>query len=262
MKTLLPNPKFFSLALALAVSAVGLVGCGGDDNDNNTAQTVYGASQKLGDGTVRSYVTTMAGVPQAIGVEFTEAALQNEPPGPAPINAIEYKLDPPANLNATPFQSVSIYYTQGHEPAAQFGSVPHFHPIFSLNTNAYRDQIALDFNPSDPPVAAAETPQDHISTHFTLPRIGTVYLDPSNPKVSEVPFHSFDMDFAFFNGHMNSHNLTIASSWLAQKQSASVNFKIPQKYPKPGYYPTRYTITYDANRKVYNAALVDFVSRS
>jgi hypothetical protein len=37
--------------------------------------------------------------------------------------------------------------------------------------------------------------------------------------------------------------------------------KLPQKYARPGYYPTKYSLSYDAKNKEYTVALVGMTLR-
>jgi hypothetical protein len=246
----------FFPSLVLAALALGAAGCGGGGGDN--AQTFYGASQQVGGGTARAYLVTKNAVPQALGVQFNEAALTNWIPVGPPTYGYEYRLALPQNISQTPFTAISFYTTLGHPPEEVFEE-PHIHPVFFLTPGGENDQITMDSPLADTPVAASEIPTDHVTTHFTLADIGVIYGDPTDPHATEVPFHSYDMDFGFFNGHMNTENMTLAASWLQQKRSFVWNIKGPAKYPKAGYYPTVYTVWYDSSAKLYNAEFRDFV---
>jgi hypothetical protein len=246
----------FRLPLAVAALALGVAGCGGGGGDNS--QTFYGASQQVASGTARTYLVTKGNVPQAIGVQFDEAALTGWIAAGPPTFATEYRLALPQNIAQTPFTAISFYTTLGHPPEEVYEE-PHIHPVFFLTPGGENDQITMDNPSADAPAAADETPTGHVSTHFALPDIGVVYSDPSDPHANEVPFHTYDLDFGFFNGHMNSENMTLAVSWLQQKQTFVWNITKPAKYPKAGYYPSTYTVSFDPSTKMYNAEFRDFV---
>jgi hypothetical protein len=55
--------------------------------------------------------------------------------------------------------------------------------------------------------------------------------------------------------------LGFANDFLASRQSVSDVIPIPAKYAKPGYYPTRYHVSFDSTRQVWDMALDGFVLR-
>jgi hypothetical protein len=87
MRSLIATPAPISrrAALLLAVAATGVlaVACNDDSKAPNNARIAYGASQVLGNGTARTYVSlNAAGQPVSIGVALSEAALNNLPMTP------------------------------------------------------------------------------------------------------------------------------------------------------------------------------------
>jgi hypothetical protein len=53
----------------------------------------------------------------------------------------------------------------------------------------------------------------------------------------------------------------ITRAFLETKVNVSEYIKLPAKYAKPGYYPTRYSIKYDPVKKEYVVALEGMVLR-
>src|SRR6185369_10294388 len=110
----------------------------------------YGTPQKVGNGTVRTYVVLdqkNGGAPVEIGVAMSEDALQGLPapmPGPG-MQMNMYILDLPAQ-NPTPYQFVQFDWNPaGHEPAGVYDQ-PHFDFHFYRVPKSVRDGIV----PSDP----------------------------------------------------------------------------------------------------------------
>src|SRR5205823_14359624 len=92
--------------------------------------------------------------------------------------------------------------------------------------------------------------------------LGTADEDPIQPQL-QPGWDSTGQNYFFYNGHMNGIGLGATNAFLLRQQAGreparSDVIKQPQVYPKPGYYPHRYTVRYDAGRKVNVFALEDF----
>lgn len=53
----------------------------------------------------------------------------------------------------------------------------------------------------------------------------------------------------------------VTKAFLETKPDITDSVKLPQAYARHGYYPTRYSIKYDAARREYVTALEDLISR-
>jgi len=60
---------------------------------------------------------------------------------------------------------------------------------------------------------------------------------------------------------MTTMEISAADAFLASKQNSEFAIPQPTKYPKPGYYPTHGSITYNATTKVYTFTMDQFVKR-
>src|SRR3569833_1669208 len=100
-------------------------GCGGSQSNFSESSTP-GTYVGVGNGAAHSYVTTdNAGVPRAIGVVMSAAALKNKTLPGAGQDAVEYVLPLPNGAPSLPFKSVSLFTTPGHPPGVY--QVTHFH---------------------------------------------------------------------------------------------------------------------------------------
>jgi hypothetical protein len=237
-----------------AALALGLSGCTGTGYSPPAPQgpvgstetgTFFAASQPLGNGTARGFVTLNRGVPVAIGWEMTEAALTGLPTLGFDVPLVQfYPLPPQASV--TPFKNIFLIWFDAHGPVG-IGDVPHFHPLLlrlppQPPTNPPKENL---------PVAAEEIPQDHGQfSGAIVPGVGAGWDDPDEPP-AKPGWNSTGYNYLFYNGHMNGVSHGATNGFLASKQTRSGVIKQPQVYPEPGLYPHRHTVRWDDTRKVW-----------
>ena len=247
----------------------------------------YGTPQKVGNGTVRTYVVLdqkNGGAPLEIGVAMSEDALQGLPapvPGPG-MNMNMYILDVPAQ-NPTPYQFVQFDWNPaGHEPAGVYDQ-PHFDFHFYRVEKSVRDGIV----PSDPQFAtkAASYPGNEFRAPFyldaataagapawavTIPQMGLHWLDVRSPELQNLTGHpelyqTFTKTFIYgsWDGAFIFEEPMITRAYILAKHDATeaavrdevIPVSTPQNYTPAGYYPSAYRITWDAQAKEYRIAL-------
>ncbi len=105
--------------------------------------------------------------------------------------------------------------------------------------------------------------------------MGTVFFNPAVPEFQNPPQpFATEVDYAFFAGSMSSFNLTANRDQLVAADQPGtnialtpnpINLKLPLDLPvfysTSGYYPTTYTITYDAPSQSFKLELGDMVFR-
>lgn len=252
------------------IMAVTLAGCGGGGTSTTTPQavSVYGADSAFGKGAMRSYITYKGSVPIEVGVEITEAALASPADLPKPPTgqaAVEVKMEQPVvEASLTPFLSTTMFYSPGHPPESQ--EVPHLHPSWFIVNDNVRNQI-LPNNPksfTDP--AAGELPAGWFTPPTVeaafIPTIGNIFFDPTEAGYNENPFKTSLSEYRYYDSHIACVALGTPNSYPVSKQTLKRPLGVPAKYPESGYFPTSYTIRYNAERKTYVMALGDFKYRS
>ena len=247
----LPRIHRRTLIGAIAASAV-LAGCGGGGSNLTTH---FGAPRALGNGTAQTYVRVNDdGTVHSYGFTFTEAALSGLPAGPT-----EYVLAmPTAAAAATVVNHMSIDWgPAGHEPPGLF-DVPHFDMHLYLISQAERNAIAFAADAPAPPAAAI--PTGYVSTQTVLPAMGQHWVDPSDTNVSPGNFER-TMIYGFHGGKMVFFEPMVTLAFLNRRQSFSEAMKQPTTFPKPGRYPTRYTISHDAESRLYAVNFDNMVQR-
>ncbi len=179
----------------------------------------YGPSQKLGEGSVRTYLVRdprNANIPLEVGVAISERAMESLPmtapmsmdhsmsgdaskAAPIPMNV--FLLDLP-NGNPTPYKFVQFDWNpQGHEPAGVY-DLPHFDFHFYTVSRDVRGSIL----PSDPKFAAkasampdsiyrapfyidAATAAKAPAEAVAVPEMGMHWLDVRSPELQGLAGH-------------------------------------------------------------------------
>jgi hypothetical protein len=183
-----------------------------------TSLRQYGAAQKVGNGTVRTYIVTDRDgrTPIEVGVAMSEAAMEGLPAAMAAVKPATgepvdhaamqmqmnmYLLELPAN-NPTPYKFVQFDWNPaGHEPAGVY-DLPHFDFHFYTVTRAVRDAI-VPSNPDYGTKAAsfpapeyrapfyvdAATPAGAPPAAVTVPQMGLHWLDVRSPELQGMTGH-------------------------------------------------------------------------
>jgi hypothetical protein len=259
------------------------------------AHRQYGTPQKVGNGTVRTYIVSdqkSAGRPLEVGVALSEQALEGLP---APVassdpmaNMHMYTLDLPAK-NPTQYKFVQFDWNpKGHEPDSVY-TFPHFDFHFYTVPVEVRNSIL----PSDPQYSAkaANYPAPEYRAPFyldaataaaapaaavTVPMMGLHWLDVRSPELQKLTgnpagYRQFTKTFIYgtWDGQFIFDEPMITRAYILEKKSATdpsvVDEVIPvstaAKYSPAGFYPSAYRITWDAQQKEYRIALTQLAWR-
>lgn len=280
-----------ALALSLTVASVSST----EGSNKATRSPLYGTSIKLGDGRARAYVTLdeKSDAPLEIGIALDERALDGLPAsgsghhgGSAAPHT--FLLELPARY-ATPFRFVELNWNPaGHEPQGVYEGVPHFDFHFYTITQPEREAIV----PSDPqfaakannvptgdyvpPFNAALGPPGVPPAGVAVPMMGVHWVDVRSPELQALlgkPEGYKPFTTTFIHGSWDGRFIfwepMITRAHLLEKKTATdpavrdqiVPIPTPARYQIPGYYPSAYRITWDAEAKGYRIALTRLVRR-
>jgi hypothetical protein len=257
--------------------------------DQAGAHRQYGAAQRVGNGTVRTYIVTdqkNAGRPLEVGVALSEQALEGLP---APVESTDpmanmhmYTLELPAR-NPTQYKFVQFDWNpKGHEPDSVY-TYAHFDFHFYTVPVEVRNSIL----PSDPQYAAkaanypapeyrapfyldAATAANAPAAAVTIPMMGLHWLDVRSPELQKLTgnpagYRQFTKTFIYgtWDGQFIFDEPMITRAYILEKKTATdpsvVDELVPvptaQKYSPAGFYPSAYRITWDAQQKEYRIAL-------
>jgi hypothetical protein len=236
----------------------------------------YGAAVPLGAGTARSYVLLENGTPTEVGVALSEQAL-HDLPGAGHANGshamTESVLALPAQGERTPFEFILLGWNpQGHPPQRMY-DVPHFDFHFYTITDAARSEIdptlpTFEQRASRIP-AREQVPAGYVGEHdlfkapipsLTIPRMGLHWLDPKTPELNG---QSFTTTFIYgsWDGQMIFAEPMITKAFLESRPNFAQPIAQPARFGAAGYYPTRYTITWDGTAQEYRVALSGLTKR-
>ncbi|MEP6778733.1 MAG: DUF5602 domain-containing protein [Gemmatimonadaceae bacterium] len=272
-----------AVALTLSAAAIMSVACSDDSTSPSKAGTLYGASQNIGAGNARTYVTLNAdGKPTAIGVALTEAALTNLPSipnAPSP-SAAMLSLALPTDAPVQGYDHIMVDWNpNGHEPDHVY-TLPHFDFHFYKVTN----DVVMAILPSDPQYAtkaasfpaAQFVPTGYVAASVlggttaavaAVPMMGLHWLDTSAPELQPPPAgKTFTETFIYgsYDGKFIFIEPMITKAYLESLKGASGmqrNVPVAPQVASPGYYPSAYSIRYDATAKDYRIALENLTFR-
>lgn len=233
------------------------------NNAHSLLRTYYGPMVSMGNGYARTWFTMIKYInkPLAIGIECTDAALDNLPHDPLDFAASTFVL--PLHQKAktlTPFDHVTINWEpEGHEPAGIY-SVPHFDVHFYKINLA--SQMVIGPLPTAPP-APGLLPASYVIEGATVPQMGTHWLDPASPELPPVsaPF-DHTMIYGSHEGQVIFIEPMITHAFLEEGGFVSKSFPQPVYFaPNNKYYPGKYNIWKNPFNKRHYIALSDFTWR-
>lgn len=246
--------KYKSIILLLSLMAI-ISACNKDDNQvNSSLAGIYkGVATALGNGTAVTWVELDdKGYPLSVGITLTEAALNGL--GTTPF---ELDLMMPAKASGTNVNHVGLDWNpEGHEPAGVYDK-PHFDFHFYMVDTNFRKQItAVD----DDTLKVGKAPgTDYLAPDYMLlpggvPGMGAHAVDVTSPELHGTPFTE-TMIYGYYDGNMIFYEPMITSAFLGSQPNLIKDMKVPAKYPRAGYYPTKFSIIYDSAKKEINIKL-------
>lgn len=257
--------------IAAGVFAAGALiasACNNGTGPKSLASTQYGVPVSFGQGSARTFVTLDdVGVPTSVGLTLSEAAFSNLPQTPMPgmPSALMVNLSMPAVASGTGYDHATVDWNpNGHDPVQVFG-VPHFDFHFYMISPAAQAAIL----PSDPQFnqklasqpAAEFRPTDYIQTPGGVPMMGAHWVDPKAPEFNGQPFQN-SFVYGSYDGQFIFIEPMISKAYLESHPNTTAPVKQATKVAIAGYYPTNYTVAYDATAKEYRITLADLKKRN
>ena len=258
--------------LALTGTAAATLALGGLTPDRSAdVETRFGAPVAVGNGTVRTYLTTDNGAPLELGIALSEGVMtglhgnDHSVPGavamPDGHAMFEYTLALPQE-NPTPYRHVVFNWNPGgHEPPGVY-DVPHFDFHFYTIDEAERRSIVPgpEFEKLAAQLPSAdELPAGYVNTP-AVPMMGVHWIDPKTPELNGKPFvHTFIA--GSWAGRPTFLEPMITKAFLESKPDFRGEIPEVRRHAEPGWYPTAYRIRWDEEAREYRVALGEFVKR-
>lgn len=235
------------ILLAAVILVTSFISC---KKDSKKA-TFYGNETKVGNGTVRTFVTLNDnGDPETIGFKFSESMLSGLPVKDAMSNM--FNLSFPSEASAAGYDHAELDWNpHGHDPVQIYG-VPHFD--FHFYTAGMDELSKIVPGPDTVAVAKQYIPTDYMSGEVAVPNMGVHWADSTS---SEFRGRLFTATFiyGFYHGKMLFVEPMITQAFLQSHPDVSFNVKQPAAFQTPGYYPVKWSIHFDSNKKEYTVAL-------
>lgn len=236
-------------------------GCTGEDSQDffsgsDAPVTYYGPSQEFGEGAAWSMVQFDSdGELHAIALKFSESALSG-----LPNMMYEITLPLPAEAEGIVFDHIDIgYMPMGHEPPGVY-DIPHldlhFYMISEEEKALITDGVAADILPAPEYIPATYVPGPGF-----IPMMGKHW---TSLEAGELNGEIFDQTFIMgsYNGSFIFYEPMITLDYLSEKTSVEYEIHQPQSFERTGYYyPTSYSINYDAEAMEYTVILSGMVWR-
>jgi hypothetical protein len=236
--------------------------------------TVRGEVEKMGAGTVQSFVTLdPSDAPIAIGVTLSAGALEQLPPVPNTVSRcfdlngdgrhtghecmgdeeriLNVPVEPTTGL---PFRWISVNWNPaGHH------NTPYVQPHFDFHFNAVdRSRVEAiapgrcgeladcgDFKRATRPVPAQYLPSGYIDVGAVVPRMGNHLLDSQSPELKDsLPFTTTFI-YGAYEGELIFWEPMITLDFLQKTQDACMEIQQPKAFRQAGYYPTQYCVRQD-----------------
>lgn len=233
-------------------------GCDGEDTPDlfpDSSTTFFGPAMDIGNGTAWSIVKfNSEGDLEALGVRFTEKALAG-----LPDHMVNYTLLLPEEADGINFDHVDFGWNpEGHEPPGVY-DIPHFDIHFYMITPeekmAITDATLAEILP-DP----GFWPATYFPTPGFVPMMGKHWL---SGEAGELNGETFDQTFIYgsYNGDFIFYEPMITRDYFMDKTSESYSIFQPAAFEVSGYYPTTFSINYNAEAMEYTVILEDMVWR-
>lgn len=169
-----------------------------------------------------------------------------------------------ANL---PFKFVMVNYNpHGHQPPGVY-ETPHFDIHFYTQSDEDRRNILLGacaevidcelLEVATEPLAPEFAPPGHIDVGAAMGMMGNHLIDLSSPEFNGSPF-THTWIWGVYGGRVTYFEPMIAVAYLKTEPRGCFTYRMPQRLPEAGDYPTRYCIEYNVGRKEYTVSLDRF----
>jgi hypothetical protein len=232
--------------------------CDKDDSPEQEpvqATEFTGSRVPVGNGEAWTYIRTDASQnPVEVGVQFNAGALVNLPTGS--MHADEFVLDLPSEISVAPYDHITLDWNEhGHEPMNVYDR-PHFDIHFYFMSMAERNLISpsdsIQFNA---PLAADYLPPMYLETPGGVPRMGAHIIDLLSPEIAGTGIFTHTFIYGKYDAKVNFLEPMVTKEFLDSQASVDQEIRQPASWQQAGYYPKRYTISYDTSTEIYSIIL-------
>lgn len=218
--------------------------------------TFYGPARQIGDGVLRSMVVMKHdGTPEAIGLRISEKALEGLPDEEQNIT-----LELSNKMEGMAFDHIDFGWNpHGHEPPG-FYDVPHFDIHFYMVSLDYQNNIQ-DADLAEILPDPEYIPETYFPTEGFVPAMGKHWVSGLADEFNGLPF-TRTFIYGSYAGEFHFYEPMITLEYLQEKGNEQIPIPQPAEFQRTGlYYPTTYSINYDAVKKEYLITMENLVLR-
>lgn len=234
-----------------------------DDKGGISKTTIhYGPAKSIGSGVASMWIeVTRDGKPVAIGINFSakEATIGN-----LPDKQTMYHLQFPEQGKFAPFAGMMFDWNPtGHIPNELYEK-PHFDFHFYMIPEKEHMAIPLEIgHPHSNWFESDYMPANYMSLTLAIPGMGNHWVDKAAPELTGQGFSKTLILGAYQDKQIFIEPMITLEYLQSLKPDETVTEAISQfpKVQKSGYYPKKYTITYDPTPGEYKIALTDLYYR-
>jgi hypothetical protein len=251
------------LASLLPVISAAMIAAPPCDTCKNTK---IGQTAVMGNGLIYSWVRLDdKKQPQAVGVTFTETALNNLPPDPMePYIWVEWALQLP-KVKGLPFDHVGVNWNpMGHIPPGIYDT-PHFDfHFYTISQDARAEITAKGESRKLCSTAPGDglMPADYIfAPQSEEPTMGGHWVDKTSPELNGNPFTTTFV-FGSYAGKVIFQEPMMTLAYIQSKPNAVIDIKQTADVQTTGFYPKTYRVSFDPERREYTIALEGMTMRT
>lgn len=241
MKFLLAVILSFNLSLAFA----------------HNSKTYLGEKVVVGDGYARTFIKMKNSTPKEIGIIVSAEGLTNLPMH----EMVEYVLPLPTEVSVPPYKHITFDWNpHGHEPDGVYDK-PHFDMHFYFITQEEQQAITCK---DDQAAICMQNPapeylvSDYAPTPAGVPKMGWHWVDLLSPEFNGGIF-TRTFIYGYYGGNPIFLEPMVTLEYLQSKEESCLPVRQPAMFPDAnGYYPQKYTVTYDNKKKLHKIVLKDF----
>jgi hypothetical protein len=151
------------------------------------------------------------------------------------------------------------WHPMGHEPEHVYDT-PHFDVHFYTITESVRGSIVPNAPAGKVMPYKGTLPRGVILAPGYVPGMGMHAIPHEQPEFNHGKF-TVSPIIGYWNGDLAFFEVMFTKDWLVSKAGKTGAFPQPVSVKQHGYYPTKYSVKYDAPENEYEVAISDFVKR-
>jgi hypothetical protein len=151
------------------------------------------------------------------------------------------------------------WHPLGHEPEHVY-DMPHFDVHFYTISEAVRGGIVPNAPAGKVLPPKPNLPPNVIVAPGFVPGMGMHVIGKGQPEFNGGTF-TVSPIIGYWDGNLAFFEVMFTKQWLVQKSGKAGAFPQPASVKRHGSYPTRYHVSYDKAKDVYQVAISDFIER-